>query len=209
VTQADIGSTICRDGWTATIRPPESYTESLKYRQLTAYGEPGPVGGYEEDHLIPLELGGSPASPRNLWPEPGASPNPKDGVEAAANQAVCDGRMTLAVAQAAIATNWIALGQRVGVVQKTQPAVTATPNSPAPSCVLSASYNASYQDYDIYVHSNQPDVNVKVTASSGTSATWHTDNTGYADVYLRAPGSAPGQRVIATVGPASCSTTLS
>jgi hypothetical protein len=139
VTQADIGSTICRDGWTATIRPPESYTEALKYRQMTAYREPGPVGGYEEDHLIPLELGGSPASPRNLWPEPGASPNPKDGVEAAANQAVCQGRMTLAAAQAAIATNWIALGQRVGVVQRTQPAVTVTPSSPAPRCVLSAS----------------------------------------------------------------------
>jgi hypothetical protein len=25
---------------------------------------------YEEDHLIPLEDGGDPADPRNLWPEP-------------------------------------------------------------------------------------------------------------------------------------------
>ena len=25
---------------------------------------------YEEDHLIPLEDGGNPTNPRNLWPEP-------------------------------------------------------------------------------------------------------------------------------------------
>jgi hypothetical protein len=25
---------------------------------------------YEEDHLIPLEDGGGPTDPRNLWPEP-------------------------------------------------------------------------------------------------------------------------------------------
>src|SRR6266566_1403060 len=25
---------------------------------------------YEEDHLIPLAVGGSPRSPKNLWPEP-------------------------------------------------------------------------------------------------------------------------------------------
>jgi hypothetical protein len=25
---------------------------------------------YEEDHLIPLEDGGNPTDPRNLWPEP-------------------------------------------------------------------------------------------------------------------------------------------
>jgi len=25
---------------------------------------------YEEDHLVPLEVGGNPHDPRNLWPEP-------------------------------------------------------------------------------------------------------------------------------------------
>ena len=25
---------------------------------------------YEEDHLIPLETGGNPVNPKNLWPEP-------------------------------------------------------------------------------------------------------------------------------------------
>jgi hypothetical protein len=115
VTPATIASTICRSGWTATVRPPESVTETLKRSQLAAYGETGPISAYEEDHLIPLELGGAPADPSNLWPEPGASPNPKDDVESAANRAVCDGRLGLAQAQQAIASDWIALGLQLGV----------------------------------------------------------------------------------------------
>lgn len=115
VTPATITTTICRSGWTSTVRPPESYTEPLKRQGLARYGEPGPLGAYEEDHLIPLELGGSPSDPANLWPEPGASPNPKDQVESAANRAVCDGRLGLAEAQQAMAADWIALGNRLGV----------------------------------------------------------------------------------------------
>ena len=61
----------------------------------------------EEDHLIPLELGGSPKSVRNLWPEydGGHIPNPKDKVENALKRAVCDGRVTLRAALHAIAVN--------------------------------------------------------------------------------------------------------
>ena len=115
VTQATMATTICRPGWTATVRPPESYTEPIKIRQIVAYGEPGALGGYEEDHLIPLELGGAPSAVANLWPEPGASPNPKDAVEDAARRAVCDGAMSLTAAQQAMATDWIALGAHLGV----------------------------------------------------------------------------------------------
>jgi hypothetical protein len=189
------------------IRPPESYTEALKYRQMDAYGDTGPVSSYEEDHLIPLELGGSPSSPQNLWPEPGSAPNPKDAVENAANRAVCDGEMTLVAAQQEIAANWIALGQRLGV-SPTEGTITSPPSVPTPTCSLSASYSPEYQDYDIYVHSNQPDVSVYVTASGGTSGSWHTDSSGYADVYLRITGDPAGQHVTASVGSASCSTTL-
>jgi hypothetical protein len=28
------------------------------------------LGDFEEDHFIPLAVGGSPRSPKNLWPEP-------------------------------------------------------------------------------------------------------------------------------------------
>ena len=65
-------------------------------------------------------------------------------------------------------------------------------------------HNATYQDYDIYVHSNQPDKTVTATASNGATQTWHTDSTGYADVYLYAD---PGDAVRVTVGAATCSTT--
>lgn len=75
VTQADIGRTICSDGWTATVRPPEAITEPEKQASMASYGLGGYLGGYEYDHLVPLELGGAPNSPRNLWPEPDY-PNP-------------------------------------------------------------------------------------------------------------------------------------
>lgn len=119
VTQSDIRDTICTRGWTATVRPPESYTEQLKREQMGLYGDTGSMSGYEEDHLVPLELGGSPSDPKNLWPEPGSSPNPKDDVEYAANRAVCSGRLTLADAQREIAGDWIALGRDLGVLEGT------------------------------------------------------------------------------------------
>jgi hypothetical protein len=115
VSQSDIDTTICMSGWTAQVRPPESYTETLKREQLLAYGDTSPISAYEEDHLVPLELGGAPSDPRNLWPEHGSSPNPKDSVENAGRAAVCDGRISLAAAQRAIAGNWVAFGSQLGV----------------------------------------------------------------------------------------------
>lgn len=215
VSQSDIGSTICSAGWTETVRPPESYTEPLKYQQMTEYGDGGSAGGFEEDHLIPLELGGSPTSPLNLWPEPGATPNLKDSVENAANRAVCDGRMTLDQAQQAIVSDWITLGQQLGVTNPSStPAPGGTTSGPPPagsvgaSCTASASFDDVYDDYDVYVHSGQPDATVTVTASGGARATWHTGSDGYADVYLKTGGPAPGQQVTVSVGSATCSTTL-
>ncbi len=79
------------------------------------YGDRLPVSSYEEDHLIPLELGGSPTSAWNLWPEPGEYNNPKDKVENAAKYAVCGGRMSLVAAQRAMASNWINLGRPLHV----------------------------------------------------------------------------------------------
>lgn len=105
VTQASIRDTICRVGWTATIRPPTSVTGPLKARIEHAYGlPPGTVG--ELDHLVSLELGGAAADPANLWVEPGPIPNRKDAVENTLHAAVCAGRIPLAAAQAAIARDW-------------------------------------------------------------------------------------------------------
>lgn len=59
----------------------------------------------ELDHLIPLSLGGG-NQPRNLWPQPGRIPNPKDAVENRLRREVCAGRRSLDDAQHAIATDW-------------------------------------------------------------------------------------------------------
>jgi hypothetical protein len=99
VTQATIRSTICRHGWTSTIRPPASYTNDLKRRQMTEYGETGPLSAYQEDHLISLELGGHPTDPRNLWPEPYPRARRVDAIENELNAQVCAGTLTLAQAQ--------------------------------------------------------------------------------------------------------------
>jgi hypothetical protein len=107
VTPANIHSTICRSGYIRRIRQPADYAEALKRQQIREYGyaDPNPRR-YEEDSLIPLSLGGAPSDPLNLWPEPGASPNPKDKVELKLSHAVCDGRIGLRQAQRAIVKDW-------------------------------------------------------------------------------------------------------
>jgi hypothetical protein len=99
VTQANIRSTICRHGWTDTIRPPVEYTNALKGKQMRRYREKGSLSDYQEDHLISLELGGSPTDPRNLWPEPYPRATEVDQIENELNADVCSGQLTLAEAQ--------------------------------------------------------------------------------------------------------------
>ncbi len=100
VTQANIRSTICKRGWTSTIRPPVSYTDDLKRKQMRQYAETGPMSAYQEDHLISLEMGGNPTDPRNLWPEPYPRATQMDQIENQLNSEICDGQLTLAQAQA-------------------------------------------------------------------------------------------------------------
>ena len=99
VTQATIGTTICVQGWTRSVRPPTEYTNALKLRQMRAYGESGPPSAFQEDHLISLELGGHPTDPRNLWPEPYPRAAHVDAIENELNAQVCSGSLTLAQAQ--------------------------------------------------------------------------------------------------------------
>jgi hypothetical protein len=112
VTQSTIKSTICVSGWTSTVRPPTSYTNPLKVEQIAEYGySDTSTADYEEDHLIPLELGGAPRDPKNLWPEPrydagGSTSADKDTVENALKKKVCAGTMTLATARHIMATDW-------------------------------------------------------------------------------------------------------
>jgi hypothetical protein len=108
-----IAATICVVGWTKTVRPPPNYTTALKIHQLqTGYTYHGDTDtrDYEEDHLIPLELGGSPRSVDNLWPEPydaAFGARTKDLLENTLHRLVCAGLIGLRVAQRAIARNWV------------------------------------------------------------------------------------------------------
>jgi len=209
VTQATIHRTICVSGWTDTVRPPEAITEQEKPASMATYGDSGPMGAYEYDHFVPLELGGATNDAGNLWPEPGASPNPKDAVEDELRAEVCDGQMSLAQAQQAIVTNWVSLGRRAAAPMPTAPApVPARTTTGSALCTVTASYNSRYDDYDVYVHSHQADQTVMVTDSAGRSRSWHTDGSGYADVYFDAGGDLSGVQVTVRVGAAMCSTTL-
>jgi hypothetical protein len=112
VTQGNLAGTICRAGYTKRVRPPESVTAPEKRGSMAAYGDQRSVHDYEYDHLVSLELGGAPNDTRNLWPEPGSVPNPKDSLENRLHRLVCAGQTTLAAAQLAIARDWVAAYHR-------------------------------------------------------------------------------------------------
>src|ERR1022692_2567893 len=91
-------ATICAYSYSRRVRPPESYTEALKFAQMRAYDLPGSPRGYEEDHLVPLSIGGAPRNPANLWPEPRYGPNnagEKDQLETWAARMACARRILL------------------------------------------------------------------------------------------------------------------
>ena len=116
VTQDNIQSTVCVKGYTKTIRPPASFTNKLKKRQIRGYGyaDLNPKH-YEEDHLIALSIGGAPDDSRNLWPEPRNSEwgaEKKDQLEFVIYKMVCKQEISLAGAQHEMATNWIEAWKR-------------------------------------------------------------------------------------------------
>ncbi|HUD44473.1 MAG TPA: DUF3761 domain-containing protein [Patescibacteria group bacterium] len=134
VTQANIHSTICVSGYTTKIRPATSYTNKLKKQQIKDYCySDTKMADYEEDHLIPLEIGGNPTDPKNLWPEPHVVTDnkgsfTKDKLENSLHTSVCKGKMTLQVAQNIILANWDSV--TFVKTEPTQPIIpTATPTT--------------------------------------------------------------------------------
>jgi len=157
VTQGNIHSTICISGYTKTIRPPASYTTKLKKLQLAStYSRYGSTDTtlFEEDHLIPLELGGNPTDSKNLWPEPwsgDSNARTKDKLENALHALVCSGSLPLRTAQKAIATNWYTAYQkyvlRQSVAQQPEPVTTPSTTSlippPVPDKTITAPTGAT------------------------------------------------------------------
>jgi hypothetical protein len=114
ITQENIRQTICNPRWsTKSIRPDAAYTHRLKIEQISQYGySDSRLRNYEEDHFIPLELGGNPTDPKNLWPEPFETSIPEGGaqaknrVEIYLHGEVCAGTLTLEQAQREISEDW-------------------------------------------------------------------------------------------------------
>ena len=112
VTQDNIKDTICKPGFTKTIRPPTKYTTPLEIELMKSYGFTGDRKDFELDHLISLQLGGHPKDVKNLWPEPYLkeitefTAHVKDTFENYLKRQVCKGSMTLSEAQKQIATDW-------------------------------------------------------------------------------------------------------
>jgi hypothetical protein len=147
VNQGNLKTTICSAGYISKIKPTTSFLNKIMIAQLTTlpysgYGDRN-VKHFEEDLLIPLELGGSATSTKNLWPEPidlgfgdrtkdfGA--RTKDLVEAKLHTLVCSGSLSLKSAQKSIATDWWASYQKyvVSAAPRTTPTPSSTPQPTA------------------------------------------------------------------------------
>jgi hypothetical protein len=83
---------------------------------FAAYGIDPHAHGFELDHRVPLELGGSNA-PENLWPQAYSSQpwnaHLKDRLEDRVHALVCSGTMSLHDGQALFLGDWIAACRRV------------------------------------------------------------------------------------------------
>jgi hypothetical protein len=123
-TPGDLSTTVCKPGWATSVRPSSAYTAALKLVQIVEYGyvDRNP-SHYQEDHLVPLELGGAPRDKRNLWPEPNVAVLPdgtavgsaqKDALEDALHARVCDGGLALGDAQRMMAGDWVAAWEAAG-----------------------------------------------------------------------------------------------
>jgi len=103
-------SQICAQGYTKSVR---NVTQKMREKIYAEYGVeyPKPLGSYEVDHFIPLELGGN-NDTANLWTE-ARDPYPgfreKDVVENFLHIEVCAGHVPLSVAQEVIAADWLAV----------------------------------------------------------------------------------------------------
>jgi cardiolipin synthase len=77
----------------------------------------------------------------------------------------------------------------------------------AGTCTVHATYSSSYDDWDVYVDGAPADSTATARAGAYT-ASYRTDASGYADIYLKAPVSAAGTALTVTAGPDTCSGTL-
>lgn len=108
VTRPLTRAAVCSTKWGKDRR---HVTLAMKRHVFAAYGIPYTQHAlYEVDHFIPREIGGA-DDERNLWPEKWDGPDgahAKDRLENALHRHVCAGTISLAAAQEAIRSDWIA-----------------------------------------------------------------------------------------------------
>jgi cardiolipin synthase A/B len=95
---------------------------------------------------------------------------------------------------------------RRSTTSKPKPKPQPSPPAPPQTCSVSASWDGSYRDWNVYVQ-GPADVDATATAD-GHSYSYYTNSSGYADIYLYAPESAAGDTVTVTAGSATCTGTL-
>lgn len=98
VTSANVHSTICVPGYTATVRNVSQATKKAVVRNYLAKHPDWPAGPYEIDHLISIELGGS-NDIKNLWPQPIIEARVKDVDENRLHHIACTIPINLAILQ--------------------------------------------------------------------------------------------------------------
>ena len=107
VTQGTLRSTICKRGWSESVRPPYEWSHAHKQRLMRERGIPASeFGAWTLDHIQPIEDGGSPADPRNLQLQTKAAALAKDLDENRIHWNICNGRSTLAEGQAEMLRLW-------------------------------------------------------------------------------------------------------
>lgn len=107
VTPETIQQTICRKGYTKTIRPSSTYTNGIKFRLMRgAEIDESLANKYALDHIIALAIGGSPGSLENLQLMTAKENSRKARIEVKLQCLVCTGQVPLDVAQEKMYTNW-------------------------------------------------------------------------------------------------------
>ena len=104
--------TICDDSWVAAatrLEPPPS----TKDRPLIEYRVPGNPVSYTVAHVIPVEDGGSPTSPGNLYPLALTGYGGQETHTAVAeqlNDEICDHKITVVQAAETLKRDWLSRG---------------------------------------------------------------------------------------------------
>ncbi len=139
-------SVICVSGYTQTVR---DVPDSERQQVFAEYGIDYSLhSGYEVDHIISLELGGS-NDISNLYPESYSiqyGARVKDKLENYLHDQVCSGKLPIATAQAEISSNWLKyyLAWQSGTAAT--PPVTSAP-APSSQTTTTASTDSSSAAY--------------------------------------------------------------